>query len=142
MKREEIPEDDLPEMERLFKFFCSDKHNSRTALKSYKRCKIYDIDHFQELSHWVVDRWWSRAELIEIGAIKDFGVSTKKDVEAAITRLSMSLNAHELLQESDPLSGVNTAEVALGDESSVFSLHRKTRVEEGYKHRRNIGPCI
>ena len=127
VKREDIPEDDLPEMERLFKFFSSDKRNSGVALKPYKRCKIYDIEHFQGSSHWVIDRWWSHEELIEIGAVKGNGDVTKEDVAAAIKRLSKALNAYERLQASNPLSGIGTAEVPLGDES-IFSLFIGKRV--------------
>src|ERR1019366_4262270 len=63
VKREEIDDDDLPDMERMFKVFCADKIGMREWLESQSgRCKIWDVERFRNGAQWVVDRWWTKEE--------------------------------------------------------------------------------
>ena len=70
VKREEIPDDDLPVMEGLFRIFSADKQSKKTRgllEKQTPRCKVQDIERFRKETHWVIDRWWNRGERVALG---------------------------------------------------------------------------
>lgn len=67
VRREPIDDNDLPEMVRLFKIYSAARTMSKEMLeRESKRCKIFDIQMFRDSDHWVIDRWWTEAEKIEI----------------------------------------------------------------------------
>lgn len=128
VRREEVAENDLPEMEKLFKVFMASKASTKRMLESESaRCKIQNIESFSKKgSHWVVDRWWSKAERIALGIDKKVNPITH-------TRL---LKETEKLQ--DGISNVQKASkinfhlkdmkrVVLGDEN-LFTLSIGERV--------------
>jgi type I restriction enzyme M protein len=55
VKREEISDNDLPEMERLFRIYSGSKATSKDLLqKESARCKIFPIERFKHEKHWVI----------------------------------------------------------------------------------------
>lgn len=61
--RAEIPENDLKDMAKQFKYFMTDKN----IFKPFNiRCKIFGIDKFDPELHWCVDRWWTHEEKIKL----------------------------------------------------------------------------
>ncbi len=128
VKREEIDEDDLPEMERLFRIFSADKAGTRELLqKQSGRCKIWDIDRFQKGDQWVVDRWWSKAERIAIGAEEKTEAASKSEVEKLVKKFNELLADYDQYISADPLSEMPVREVSLGDKS-LFHMFNGNRV--------------
>ena len=93
VRREDISETDLPEMETLFKFFSVSKtdFSGRFASK-YPRCKIQPIETFRDSSHWVIDRWWSMDEKIELGIEETKKTITLEEFEEELTGLKAVLD--------------------------------------------------
>lgn len=122
VKREEIPEDDLPEMERLFRVFASTKASSKTLLeRESRRCKIQDIGRFRDAPHWVIDRWWTRAEHVAIGIPESAEAPDRCNIEKLVAQFNKSLSDYDALISRDPLKAVRTKEVSLGEEN-LFRL--------------------
>jgi len=128
IKREEIDEDDLPEMIKLFKIYSGAKSSCKSILeKESLRCKIQDIAKFKESSHWVIDRWWSREELIALGIKDKLSDVSKEDVETLLAELKAAMEEYEKFKLEKSISAVKTKEVVLGDKS-LFNLFIGKRV--------------
>lgn len=94
VKREDIDETDLPEMETLFKMFNSSKNDFENVIDGkYPRCKIRPIDNFQN-SHWVIDRWWSQDEKVLLGIEEVKKTVTIEEFEDSIAVLRTSLDEY------------------------------------------------
>lgn len=129
VKREDILDDDLPEMEGLFRIFSADKGSKTKARieKETKRCKIQDIEQFQHGPHWVIDRWWNRSERIDIGAVESTNVANKKQIDSAISKLNKALADYEKFVSADVLRTTPSKAIVLGDKS-FFRLFIGDRV--------------
>jgi type I restriction enzyme M protein len=93
IKREDIPETDLPEMETLFKLFCASKSDfSDYIAGNYPRCKIQPIELFKNSSHWVIDRWWSQDEKIALGIEEVKKTITLDEFEEELSSLKVVLD--------------------------------------------------
>ena len=126
--REEIDDDDLPEMENLFKVFNAIKDQGADPLESAsKRCKIQPITRFREDPHWVIDRWWTRHEKTAIGIIDSPASVTNRDLKSVLQHLQIAVSEYEELVSygEEELAGIRTVE--LGD-SSIFRLFIGKRV--------------
>jgi type I restriction enzyme M protein len=127
IKREAIEADDLPEMERLFRFFMADRSGSKSLEKFSGRCKVVDIDHFRTTQHWVIDRWWSRQELIAVGAEEVTSSASAEEVEGLVAGFKAAVAAYNEFLSADPLKQTLTKEVPLSD-GSLFRLFIGKRV--------------
>jgi len=118
VNREEIDEDDLPEMERLFKFFLGDRSGSKQLLEGESdRCKIWSIDHFQDGTQWVVNRWWTREERITIGIEETLDAASKTDVKELMKEMEALLTDYDKYISADALEDLPTKEIVLSDET-------------------------
>jgi len=130
VKREEIEEDELPEMERLFRIFSADKAGSRHLLESQSgRCKIWGIERFQNGAQWVLDRWLTRDERIAIGAETRITLAEKSKVDQLIETFTELLTDYDQFVSADALKSRCTKDVMLGDES-LFRISIGKRVIE------------
>ena len=70
--RDEIQQNDLPEMEQLFAMFSAVK-TDRTAYSKIEggRCKIIDPIDLQKSKHWRIEKWWTEDELKKLGLVED-----------------------------------------------------------------------
>jgi hypothetical protein len=128
VRREEIDRDDLPEMEELFRIFSASKYHAKSIVeRASGRCKIQNIERFQHETHWVIDRWWTRQERISIGADEAIEAASKEQVDEQSARLADLLADYNNFIFADPLAGVLSKEVALGDES-LFRMFIGKRV--------------
>jgi type I restriction-modification system DNA methylase subunit len=128
VKREEINEDDLPEMEGLFRIFTSKGASKELIEKQSGRCKIQDVERFRSTSHWVVDRWWSRNERIALGAEESVTSASRNEIESLVREFNAALTEYDQFISTDALAAVpNTAEVVLGN-TSLFNLFIGPRV--------------
>jgi type I restriction-modification system DNA methylase subunit len=119
VKREEIDENDLPEMENLFKIFSGAKNVSKKLLEEkFPRCKIQAIEHFKT-SHWVIDRSWTKDEKVALQG-NSGDIVTKEQIEGLVKDFQGALKDYEkhLVPE---LSTLSEKEVSLGDEK-LFKL--------------------
>lgn len=122
VKREEIAEDDLPEMEKLFRIFSSAKDSTKKMLESEStRCKIQSITRFQKESHWVIDRWWTRDELLALGIMETEQTASKNEVESIMAELNKALSEYEKCLSMDALDDKNSKNVEMGDKS-LFNM--------------------
>ena len=120
VKREDIAEDDLPEMENLFRIFLSAKGAVKKIIEAQSaRCKLQPIDLFRTNTHWVINRWWSRAERVAIGVEEEEPIATKADVDVAIAELNEAVADHDTFVSGNPLEAMTRKEISLGDESLV-----------------------
>lgn len=128
VKREEIDDDDLPEMEELFKIFTATNGTARSMLESQSgRCRIRDIDVFANGPHWVVDRWWTRDEKIAIGAEESVGVADRSEVDVLLSEFNEVLNDYDEFVSGGAMGEAPGVEVSLGD-SALFRLFIGKRV--------------
>lgn len=128
VKREEIEADDLPEMENLFRIFSGAKAVAGSLLENYSlRCKVQPIARFQSERHWVVDRWWTKAERVAAGIEDAAPVVDSKLVENTLSDLVSALKTYEgqLEQVTHPTGSFKR--ITLGD-TSLFTVAIGNRV--------------
>ncbi|MEX0678501.1 MAG: N-6 DNA methylase [Pirellulales bacterium] len=116
--REEIEEDDLPQMESLYKIFSATGDATRKMLeRETGRCKILDIVRFREEPHWVIDRWWTKQELIDAGVEEGTNAAEKPEVDAATKAFNGAVADYDRFISANPLAEMQHRAVLLGDES-------------------------
>jgi type I restriction enzyme M protein len=122
VKREEIDENDLPEVEKFFRIFSGARNSCKTILeKESGRCKIQNIALFEKSSHWVIDRWWSQKELIDLTIKESLDAAKKHEIDAVLEDLNTALEDYDNFVSQVNLDTINIKEVPLGD-SSLFNL--------------------
>jgi len=128
VKREEIGEDDLPQMERLFRVFMAAPLSSKRLIETESgRCKLWDIEKFSNGAQWVIDRWWTKEEKVAVGAIESIAVAGKQEVEILMQRFHVTLHDYDEFVSADALKKVRTKEIVLND-TSAFKIFIGKRV--------------
>jgi type I restriction-modification system DNA methylase subunit len=74
--RFDIEQNDLETASDLFNMFKGAKSKFRS---DDKRCKVVSIDEFYNGTHWSIDRWWTRAEKIDLGIEDSIEAITLED---------------------------------------------------------------
>jgi len=132
VKREEIPLDDLPEMENLFKLFSGAKSSAKTKEileKQSARCKIQEIERFQLESHWVIDRWWSREEIASLNPDSIRVVAQKNELDSIVTAFNEALLDYDRFMAETASVAKRTVEISLGNKI-LFKLFLGRRVKK------------
>ena len=114
VKREEIEEDDLPEMEHLFRMFMSTKDDFEVP-DNQLRCKIQPVERFRDETHWVIDRWWTNEEKAEIFGTTAHRNVKKENLDRIFHALQSSITDFESLVVSEALPVEPVRFVRLGD---------------------------
>lgn len=128
VKREEIDENDLSELEPFFKIFMGAKNNCKDILeKNSLMCKIQGIESFKNSPHWVIDRWWNREEKITIGIEESFESISKCEIDTLIGDFNDALEDYDNCIETMHVDIPNKKEINLGDES-LFRLFIGKRI--------------
>ncbi|HCT24513.1 MAG TPA: N-6 DNA methylase [Chitinophagaceae bacterium] len=128
VKREEIDQDDLPEMEKLFRIFAGAKGSAKDILeKESLRCRIFDIEKFKTESHWVINRWWSKEDKIKIGIEDSIENIDKKEVDLLIKKFNSQLVEYDKYSDKSKYEIGNHVLVNLSD-SSLFKTFIGKRV--------------
>ncbi len=129
VKREEIDNDDLPELEGLFKIFSGARSKCKALIeaKDYLRCKILDANIFRESDHWVIDRWWSRSDKIALGIEEKIAFASKDEVDVLLAQLNIALNNYDNFIAKINLDSLKSREIALSD-SQFFKLFIGKRI--------------
>ena len=112
--RDEIEDDDLPQMERFFKTFAATKSDPGESFEAGPRCKIQPIARFRDEPHWVVDRWWSTEELSSLEGDRDVDVG-KHELDAVCDTLQSALSEYERLLMPEAEASGSCRVVRLGD---------------------------
>jgi len=99
--RDEILENDLPEMEKLFAMFSAIKDNPSTySMINSQRCKILPFSEISGAKHWRVERWWTEKDLKELKLLED-----EVQLQTVIDSLDNSKTfIKKLMEAEDPLS--------------------------------------
>ncbi len=125
VRRETIPENDLPEMERLFSLYKASSGPIDTNIfMPYKRCKLLSLDELAD--HWVIDRKWSKAEKIALGIIPPIRQISKEALDHAFDNLRQASETYASAK-THSFQFDSYHEVTLGDES-IFELSIGKRV--------------
>jgi type I restriction-modification system DNA methylase subunit len=130
VKRDEIDQDDLPEMERLFRIYDAAKGSCKTLLERESgRCKIIDIKRFVESEHWVVNRWWTREEFVALG-IEEAGIKvSKRQIDNSLRDLITVLGDYDRYVNSKKIASFPSKTIKLGD-VNYFKLFIGNRIIE------------
>ena len=128
VKREEIDDDDLPEMEKLFRVFVAAKSDAAALLKKESgRCKIEPISRFRSETHWVIDRWWTKDERIAAGIDQVVDVATRNHVEGVVKEFRQAIADYNKFVAENRLPQTEYREVSIGDRA-VFRTFIGRRV--------------
>lgn len=84
--RFDMKQNDLESASELFNMFKGSNRHKFTPAD--KRCKIVDIDDFYTGSHWSVERWWSKAEKVDLGVEDDTTAITLSEFATLISDVS------------------------------------------------------
>lgn len=105
--RDDILNNDLPEMEKLFAMYSAIKDdNSAYSLIQSQRCKIFDVNTLATSKHWRIEKWWSEKELkklnlldeeVELKSIIGSLDNTKKYVEKLMSAEIIPINIGKVL---------------------------------------------
>ena len=116
VRRDEIDEDDLPEMERLFRIFLAVKKTAKSLLEGESsRCKVEDIDRFHKESHWVIDRWWTKQERITAGVDEGTTIADKTEIDHVVEEFNVAIADYE--QSKNLLETNPSKEISLWDKT-------------------------
>lgn len=128
VRREEIDENDLPEMEKLFRVFTAAPIASKELIeRESSRCKIWPIDHFRQADSWIIDQWWTHSERVALGIEEEELYVTRHELEAEIDALLKSIRKHDEALTSNLAEDGAYREITLGDKS-LFELFIGDRV--------------
>ena len=119
--RFDIEQNDLETASDLFNMFKGAKSKFRS---DDKRCKVVSIDEFYNGTHWSIDRWWTRAEKIDLGIEDSIEAITLEDYlgllsDTATTIMEYDEPLRELIKKKSQIT--NSKEISLDDES-LFEL--------------------
>ena len=123
VEREDIDDNDLPDMERLFRTFDATK---TAPSEAHPRCKIQPFERFRDEPHWVVDRWWMSEEK---ASLEDDGeeAATRAELEAVFGDLQSVIEEYDHMLEPSGDPNQQFTMVALGDEQ-IFETFLGKRV--------------
>ena len=123
IEREDVDDDDLPDMERLFRIFDATK---TVPYETHARCKTQPFERFHNGPHWVVDRWWTpeeKAALYDDGEV----AATKGELDDVLGDLQSAIEEYDHLAEPSDDSSGEFVSVALGNET-LFEIFIGKRV--------------
>ncbi len=144
-KRFPIERDDLPAMAAAFRRFDADpKAYSGPEPKERiedPRARVEPIDAFRPEDHWLVDRWRTEAELLELGDLDRAETISAEDLAPRLREVSGALGGlADLVEEATGFDGPRSfASVSLGDRARFrLSIGRRVLKEDLFG--RDAGP--
>lgn len=96
INRFEIPENDLDSAKNLFNQFKGSPNNFQT---DDPRCKLQPIEKFENEKYWIIDKWWSKEERINLGIEEEDESLTLDEFKDQIEKTKVKLS--ELEFETD-----------------------------------------
>jgi type I restriction enzyme M protein len=126
VRRETIPANDLPEMERLFRLYKGSGADIEASIFApYGRCKLMDAATDLQ-NHWVIDRHWTLAEKIALGIEEKPREVSGEEMAAALDRLREAGERYATAKAQAP-EPQQVRDVTLGT-ASLFELSIGRRV--------------
>lgn len=136
-KRFLIPDNDLPGMASQFKLF---QGNPGLFSSIDPRCKIQPFERFEPEADWLVDRWWSEAELLALGDVEEVVAASPSIMEGRLSDLVRSIEAaQDELRLVPPAADFPMVEVSLSN-AELFELSIGKRVLKKELHLVADGP--
>lgn len=124
--RFDIDQDDLSEAVNQFNQFKGAKKHYKT---DDKRCKVLDIDWFDDLDSWVIDNCWSKEEKINLGVLKQDETISVDEFAFLINDVSDSLlsikNEIKSFKKKDIKDNYNYKEI------SILELFGRNGIKKG-----------
>lgn len=116
--RDDIKENDLPEMEGLFGIYrgSSNKNSIKDVLeKQSLRCKLQPIERFSESDNWRIEKWWDKEEKIKLGIEEE-----KEEINPANTfdimkKTKENINEYVKLMKNKEKNIGKFKEIKIGD---------------------------
>lgn len=97
INRFSIEANDLDKAKNLFNQF---KASPAIFETDDPRCKLQPISKFADEKYWIIDKWWSREERIELGVIEEEEVVTIDEFKERIESFSEHLREYQQTLES------------------------------------------
>lgn len=124
-RRDEIPENDLPEMEKLFAVYSAVKNlPSDYPLIKSQRCKILTLVELKKLGgkhkSWRIDKFWSETELKEMKLLED-----KVELQTVLDSLENTKEYVQKLMLARENIPVSAGQVKIFKVSDLFDFERK-----------------
>ncbi len=124
--RFDIPDNDLENAVELFNQYKGLNDKSKFEDKDL-RCKIQSIDKFYNNDSWLIDRWWSEEELINLGISEKENVITPNEFKDLINEI-----ADTIVEYTEPITTIekkklNYVDVSLSNEK-IFKIDIGKRV--------------
>lgn len=88
--RFDIESDDLSESVKLYNSFKGSKQYF-VENNNDKRCKIQPIESFDPNKHWLVDKWWSKEEKVELGILESENSIKYSEFPALLDEIANSI---------------------------------------------------
>lgn len=130
VKRNEIDDNDLPELETLYGVFVGAKKTTKEILENQsQRCKIQPIEYFQSSSHWIIDRWWSRTDKVTLGIEESFQAVTIDELNTVMSSLKDSIQEYDDYIDNNTVKIESYKEVSLGNKD-LFSIFIGKRIKK------------
>jgi type I restriction enzyme M protein len=107
-KRFSTDDNDLPQMAEQFRIFAASPSGFTSG--DNLRCRVQPIDMFRDSESWVIDHWWTDAELERLGAI---------DSQVAVTPSGLSERLRDMVND---IGSVESALQALPAIKPVFAV--------------------
>ncbi len=92
-----IEQNDLSEAVTLYSFFKGNKENF-SKINADKRCKVLNFKDFEDTieTSWIIDKWWSEDEKIELGISEKKETANVLDFSAFVEDMSVTLHGFQL----------------------------------------------
>ena len=134
MGREDIEDDDLPDMERLYRLFDATK---AAPPEAHSRLKVQPFERFRDEPHWVVDRWWTPKEKDALDDERET-TATKSELDDVFADLQSAIEEYDLLAEPTDESHDHFETIALGNHNLFETFIRKRVLKKVIKEEGDI----
>ena len=128
INRFEVEENDLDKAKNLFNQF---KGSPTTFKTDDPRCKLQPIEKFEQEKYWIIDKWWTKEEKMELGIVEEQSVLTKDELQEMVEKMQHQLSKLTALVDFNHEPG-KTESVLITD---LFDPHKGTaKYTKKYMH--------
>ncbi|MGC1176564.1 MAG: N-6 DNA methylase [Candidatus Saccharimonadales bacterium] len=97
INRFEIEDNDLDKAKNLFNQF---KGSPNTFITDDPRCKLQPIDRFVSEKYWVIDKWWTKEEKIDLQILEEEEILSIDEFKARLEAFSDKLDTYKKVLEN------------------------------------------
>lgn len=96
INRFEISENDLDKAKNLFNQFKGSPKNFKT---DDPRCKLQSIKKFEEEKYWIIDKWWSKKERVDLGILEEEEIVSVEEFKDKLNDFSNKIEEYKKVLE-------------------------------------------